>query len=456
MKRKIFTSIGMMFLVSLISLNLMACKSEENQTVGKVRLNIETYLAGKDQPTHPSVISFDKPWNGYRYWMTYTPYPEGNGEEENPSIAVSNDLFKWKIPYGMANPIANNEETGCDELKDGHILYRSDLDRIEVWYLGRVSENLGGDGKSLTLFRKYSYDGIKWSNYEIMDTTSYLSPTIIWVENKYQMWSIGFETYDTEGTFVYQESLDGLNWTAPKKCSINNQEELELWHGAVSYDLEKQKYIFTYISTSGDSQTIEVCESEDGIHFDSAKSVVKNDKNTMWQRFYRPCILIEDGTYHLFYGVITEDNKWYISYSYGEDLSKLRGISEKDSSKMNSLNSNVINTKSLVYKIKEVYHSFCDFFRPEIIVFTVILLLLYNIICKQKNYKRKFLEYGVCVLLCVGYTFFRLRPRGILNIFSAFGIGIFESICSSCITWTLVRNVDFIVKNAKKSKKIEE
>jgi len=161
-------------LVSILSLNLFACVREENLAVGKVRLNIETYLVGRDQPTHPSIISFDSPWNGYKYWMTYTPYPEGNGEEENPSIAVSNDLYKWETPIGMVNPIASNEETGCDELKDGHILYRDDLERIEVWYLGRVSQKLGGDGKSLTLFRKYSYDGIEWSDYEIMDTVSYL------------------------------------------------------------------------------------------------------------------------------------------------------------------------------------------------------------------------------------------------------------------------------------------
>ena len=75
----------------------------DNTSVGRVRLNIETYLAGKDQPTHPSVISFEKKWNGYKYWMVYTPYPEANGEEENPCIAVSNDLYKWETPYGVSH-----------------------------------------------------------------------------------------------------------------------------------------------------------------------------------------------------------------------------------------------------------------------------------------------------------------------------------------------------------------
>lgn len=110
--------------------------------------------------------------------MTYTPYPYANGEEENPSIAVSNDLYAWVTLDGMVNPIADNEETGCRELKDPHILYRDDLDRIEIWYLGRVSQQLGGDGTSLTLFRKYSTDGIIWSDYEVMSTVEYLSPVL--------------------------------------------------------------------------------------------------------------------------------------------------------------------------------------------------------------------------------------------------------------------------------------
>lgn len=439
MRKKIWKAFGMLFLLSIILLNLGACKRTENLTIGKVRLNIETYLAGKDQPTHPSVISFDNTWNGYKYWMTYTPYPEGNGEEENPSIAVSNDLYKWETPSGMVNPIANNEETGCDELKDSHILYRNDLNRIEVWYLGCVSQKLGGDGKALTLFRKYSYDGVKWSDYEIMDTVAYLSPTVIWNGSKYQMWSIGFETYGTEGTFVYQESSDGINWTEPEKCSINNYEDgLKLWHGAVTYDVEKEQYIFTYIPTSTDSQTIEVCLSKDGVHFDSNKSIVKNGKDTMWQRLYRPCILIENGIYHLFYGVITEDNKWYISYSSGNDLDTLKGITERDIPKMNTLNSTVINTNAVTYKIKKIYHAFCDFFRPEIIICLVVLFSLYNMMSKKKMNS---LQCLLCVVVCWGYTFLRLRPHGVINVISVFGIGLFEAVCTFGIISMITQNI---------------
>lgn len=58
------------------------------------------------------MIAFPEPWNGYRYWMAYTPYPYANGSEENPSICASNDMLYWETPEGLANPIATNEETG--------------------------------------------------------------------------------------------------------------------------------------------------------------------------------------------------------------------------------------------------------------------------------------------------------------------------------------------------------
>lgn len=441
--KKVLTCI----ILYLMIVSMVSCgKVENNASVGKVRLNIETYLAGQDQPTHPSVISFEEEWNGYKYWMAYTPYPEANGQEENPSIAASNDLYKWETPYGMVNPIADNEETGCDELKDGHILYRGDLNRIEVWYLGRVAKNIRGDGTSLTLFRKYSYDGVSWSPYEIMDEVQYLSPSIIWNNGKYQMWSIGFQTYDTAGTFVYQESVDGKNWTVPKKCSIGEQTKgLEVWHGTVSYDLQKEKYVFVYIPDSAVSQTIEACESEDGIHFTNHETIVENDKNTLWNHFYRPCLLSEEGKQHLFYGVITDENKWYISYSKGDSLDNLKGITEKDIPKMVALESGVTDTKDGIYICKRLYQSVRNYLRPETCVFIVVFFVLIFMITKYKR-KLKFLQLS-SIVLCMGYTFLRFRPNGFYAIFGAVGASIIEGICIYCVAVVVMQR---ILKHGKK------
>ena len=120
-------------------------------------LDLRTYYAGKNQATHPNVIGFDTPWHGYRYYMAYTAYPYANGSEENPCIAASNDLIHWEKPDGLINPIACCEELECDELKDTHLLYRSDLDRLELWYLGRLRGTIQ-DGTPLwsPLLRRWS------------------------------------------------------------------------------------------------------------------------------------------------------------------------------------------------------------------------------------------------------------------------------------------------------------
>ena len=79
-----------------------------SESEGSTMLNITTYIDGDNQPTHPSVIDLKSKWNGYRYWMSYSPYPYSDGSEENPCIAVSNDMYHWMVPKGLNNPIAFN------------------------------------------------------------------------------------------------------------------------------------------------------------------------------------------------------------------------------------------------------------------------------------------------------------------------------------------------------------
>jgi hypothetical protein len=58
--------------------------------------------------THPMVIDTvaeaGAPWNGYRYWMAYTPYPDST--RENPCIAASHNGADWITPAGVTNPVA--------------------------------------------------------------------------------------------------------------------------------------------------------------------------------------------------------------------------------------------------------------------------------------------------------------------------------------------------------------
>lgn len=422
--KKYKMSLGVLLLFIIASVILFNVKNNKdyNENLGHTSLYVETYLAGKNQLTHPNVIKFDKPWHGYKYWMGYTPYPNANGEEENPSIAVSNDMYKWETPKNLANPIADNEETGCNELKDSQLIYRDDLDRLEMWYLGRVSKNLGGDGETLLLFRKTSKDGTNWSKYKVMRKFKYVSPAIIWDGEKYCVWGIGFDGQDTKGVFDYFESKDGVNWSDPIHCKIgNNSKTLDMWHGNVTYNEKLKCYELVYIPMS--NQEVYYTTSKNKTNFDKAKMIVKNDGT--WTRLYRPTLLFENNQYYCIYGVIGENNENYISMSTGKDINNLIGISDKYISKMaNTPMEKYIKKISPMEKISEIKKIF---FRLELLVFIPLLSVL-GIILK-KNHKSDINRIIIItsLLICEFYMFLKINFSSIESIVAGLIMGVIQA-----------------------------
>ena len=57
---------------------------------------------GASGVVHPDVIYFPEGKDGYKYWMTYTPYPPQ--PDENPSVVRSNDGITW-TGNGISNPV---------------------------------------------------------------------------------------------------------------------------------------------------------------------------------------------------------------------------------------------------------------------------------------------------------------------------------------------------------------
>lgn len=290
-------------------------------------LNIETYLAGNNQPTHPSVYAFEGPWNNYKYWMAYSPYPYSNGEEENPCLAVSNDLHIWETPSGLNNPIAFNEETGCDELKDPHIVYNYQTDSLEMWYLGRLNETItsGGD---LMQMRKKSADGITWSDYETLTVVNgMLSPSIIYDDDMYKYWGIKPSGTTQNGHLLYMESKDGKNWSDIRECTFDGLPEIpQIWHGSVSRD---SIYRFCFIETSNSSDEILYAESRDGLSWTAPTPIIK--KGIIRKQFYRPHILASNDSLYCFYGTVDINNVWKVALSTGIEAKSLNSINVGDS-----------------------------------------------------------------------------------------------------------------------------
>lgn len=405
-------------------------------SLGTVRLNIETYLAGENQPTHPSVYIFDEPWNGYKYWLAYSPYPEGNGEEENPCIAVSNDLYYWETPGTLANPIATNEETVCNELKDPHIVYREDLDRIEIWYLGRLSERLGGDGTSLLLMRKYSTDGVTWSEYEVMSETQYLSPSVIWNGKNYQMWSIGYDLFDNTGTISYQESVDGHSWTDPILCTVGTENtNIDIWHGSVTE--HNGVFYMSYIDNT-DKQEIFYCISNDGVNFDEPEMIISNDG--FWRNLYRPFLWFDGESYTCIYGVVNAANQWYLSMSSGDAADSLHGITSADCSRMYPLTDHITDTHSLGFKLGKLYDTVKGYLRIELLALAVLEILVMVLVPRLSASMMYFI---ICLIGNLIVSFFWIVIRMQLSGTYYLGAAIISIIILNCSIAAMVRCAQF-------------
>ncbi|MCH5229084.1 MAG: hypothetical protein J1F12_03695 [Muribaculaceae bacterium] len=79
-------------LVLFIGLQITLINCIAAQTVSSANakdiLKIENYL-GNYENIHPKVLFFENGWNGYEFWMAYTPYPLGEVNSENPCLVFA-------------------------------------------------------------------------------------------------------------------------------------------------------------------------------------------------------------------------------------------------------------------------------------------------------------------------------------------------------------------------------
>jgi len=118
-------------------------------------LKLSTY-DGSGQVTEPSVVTLDSPWHGFKYWMAFSPYPNGDESKENPSIAASNDGITWEVPRGLTNPL---EIPTSGYFADASLFYDSQSDQLWVYYI-----QVSGARNSLKVLRRVSSDGVHWLN----------------------------------------------------------------------------------------------------------------------------------------------------------------------------------------------------------------------------------------------------------------------------------------------------
>ena len=208
-------------------------------------LLIPTY-DGANQSVHPDIYYNSTGWNGYNYWMVFTPYANSDASLENPSILASDDSLNWEVPSGLTNPI--NSSSPASFYSDTDLVYKDGY--LYVYY----REN--NASSSTFLLVQNSSDGVNWSESQtvliVLNSSEFVSPSIVYNSNKslFEMWVVNL----TSSSIDFYNSSDGVNWSESYETDfsfLNN-----IWHMNINWieglneywliynDLDKTVFLF--------------------------------------------------------------------------------------------------------------------------------------------------------------------------------------------------------------------
>lgn len=163
---------------------------------------------------HPSVVDMGTTWNGYRWWMANTPWPNRVDSFENPCIYGSNDRINWYPPDGLTNPIEPWSGISGHYNSDVELIWDPDGQRLVCFWRW-----VGGGLSNVWIRAKESADGVNWSATVDLFEPSYTagSPTVARHPDgvRWIMWfpsssSDAFVSSDPLGTWTYLQSVPGL------------------------------------------------------------------------------------------------------------------------------------------------------------------------------------------------------------------------------------------------------
>ncbi len=273
---------------------------------------------------HPKVLDLGKDgWNDYRYWVSYTPYPGGSDEYENPHIMATNDLINYS-EIKFSQPIPYNYKKGVRFNSDSHIVFNDDLNRLEIFW--RYTDY---DIDYASILMSYSYDGNTWSNAETVFETydrkkeDMVSPAIIYDNGKYRAWYVnGYKV-------KYRELNDG-KWSREKTCDLPYENGAYTWH--IDLIENNGKYeILTCATTDKEDRkhmNLYYAQSDDGLKWSTAKTVLKPtgyDDDWDGNGLYRSTFMYSEGIYYVLYGGRNDNKDFGVGLLFGKDMYNLYG-----------------------------------------------------------------------------------------------------------------------------------
>ena len=298
-------------------------------THNSIKLDL-TSAYGDNEGYHPKVISFDKPWNGYHYWIAFTPYPSADQGKENPHILASNDLIDWEEPIGYDNPLEPqpDEDSVNYYNSDTHIVFNEKKNRLECFWRFVNNKNM-----RVIIYRKYTYDGVHWSEKEAFLEANrrkidYLSPVVMIEDNKYKVWYI-----DRDFSLKYTEKyLDDEKWLSLKEIEVDyGTKRLRNWHLDVIKTSKGYEVLMSAFETNRNKMKLYYLRSVDNVNYTKPRVVLEpfiyswNNKG-----LYRSSLLYYKNTYIVFYSGIGHDENRGVGIAYGKSIDHLIWLTENN------------------------------------------------------------------------------------------------------------------------------
>ena len=263
---------------------------------------ITTYAGAPNSIVHPSVLFFDGGWNGWRYWMVYTPFNGGDIAVENPSIAVSNDGDTWTTPAGLTNPIVARPGTGYNA--DPNLFMSPDGTMNMVW---KSVTPTNTKETRLTTTR----DGVTWTPSVLLFVNSFedVSPAVLYDNGQYRMWTVKHS--DTPNTMYVRTAPSPTGpWSAPVACTAALPAGAELWHMDIKRMGQQYHCLMQSMWAAPPyGEQLWFGKSNDGLTWTFASEPVMRAGINPHHTFYKPAILPKVTpkglTYDLWYSTVS-------------------------------------------------------------------------------------------------------------------------------------------------------
>ena len=246
---------------------------------------------------HPAVVDAGAgKWNGWRYWMAYTPYWRSVARYENPCILVSNDGQNWVVPAGLTNPI-DPDPAGDPINSDPDLLLVGGT--LYCYY--RQHDPVSGAEQ---IMLRTSTDGVTWSaEVTTLDTPGNrlqtISPSIIHDGTQFVLY------YTKDAIVKRRTSADGVMWSAEGATTgitvlATHVAAIRGTDGRVHLLLQEIGPEATTQWAEG-ARTIRVAKSANGTAFTVGTIPLLTSEHMAQRMIYRTCGLVEDRNGHDYY-----------------------------------------------------------------------------------------------------------------------------------------------------------